>query len=96
MNRTEFLAHLDVQVETLDLWLEQEWLVPERISADVSFSDVDLARGRLIQDLKTDFGVNDEGVDVILHLLDQLHGFRRAFEDLHESLAGRARPQDGL
>lgn len=86
MNRQEFLARLDVQAQVLDFWLEQEWLIPARTAADVTFSDIDVARGRLIQDLKTGFGVNDEGVDVVLHLLDQLHGFRRAFEDLHENL----------
>ena len=36
------------------------------------FSDTDAARAHLIRDLKTDFGVNDEGVDVVLHLVDQL------------------------
>ena len=91
MNREEFLVRLEVQVETLEFWLDQEWLVPERTAADVTFSDIDVARGRLIQDLKHGFGVNDEGVDIILHLLDQLHGFRRAFGDLREGVkdAGR-------
>jgi chaperone modulatory protein CbpM len=91
MNRQDFMACLDVQVQTLDFWVEQEWLIPGRIAAEMTFSDIDVARGRLIQDLKTGFGINDEGVDVILHLLDQLHGFRRAFEDLHEDLKGRLR-----
>jgi chaperone modulatory protein CbpM len=86
MNRNEFSTRLDVQVETLEFWLEQEWLVPEQTAADVTFSDIDVARGRLIRDLKNGFGVNDEGVDIILHLLDQLHGFRRAFEDIHEEI----------
>ena len=45
-----------------------------------------VGRARLIQDLKTDLGVNDEGVDVILHLLDQLHGLRRALDQLHKDL----------
>jgi chaperone modulatory protein CbpM len=90
MNRNEFLGRLEVEVQTLELWLDQEWLVPDRTAADMTFSDIDLARGRLIQELKNGFGVNDEGVDIILHLLDQLHGFRRAFEDLHEGVkAGR-------
>jgi chaperone modulatory protein CbpM len=91
MNRQDFLACLDIQVQTLDFWLEQEWLVPGRVAAEMNFSDIDVARGRLIQDLKTGFGVNDEGVDVILHLLDQLHGFRRAFEDLYGDLKGTRR-----
>jgi chaperone modulatory protein CbpM len=91
MNRDEFLTRLEVQVQTLDLWLDQEWLVPDRTAAEMTFSDIDVARGRLIQDLKHGFGVNDEGVDIILHLLDQLHGFRRAFEDLHEGVKGAGR-----
>jgi chaperone modulatory protein CbpM len=84
MNKQEFLATSGLQVQTLDLWLEQQWLVPERTSAGTDFSDMDVARAWLIRDLKTDFGVNDEGVDVLLHLVDQLHGLRRALEQLHK------------
>ncbi len=86
MKKQDFLTHAGVRVETLDLWLEQRWLIPEQTSDETNFSDVDLGRARLIQDLKTDFGVNDEGVDVILHLLDQLHGLRRALNQLHKDL----------
>jgi chaperone modulatory protein CbpM len=86
MTKQEFLAHAGVQVQTLDLWLEQRWLIPDQASGGTSFSDTDLGRARLIQDLKTDLGVNDEGVDVILHLIDQLHGVRRALEQLHKDL----------
>ena len=95
MNRQEFLARLGVEVQTLEFWIEQAWVVPAQVAADPRFSDADIARARLIQDLKTGFGVNDEGVDIILHLLDQLHGFRRAFEDLHADLERTRRP-DGL
>ena len=82
MNKQEFLAYAGVQLQTLDLWLEQRWLIPDQTSAEVSFSDMDLARARLIRDLKTDFGVNDEGIDVILHLVDQIYGLRRALGQL--------------
>ncbi len=92
MNRQEFLASLGVEVRTLEFWIEQQWVIPADVEADVRFSEADLARGRLIQDLTTGFGVNHEGVDIILHLLDQLHGFRRAFEDLHADLESSGRP----
>jgi hypothetical protein len=36
-----------------------------------------VARAQLIRDLKDDLGVNDEGVGVILNLVDQVHGLRR-------------------
>lgn len=47
------------------------------------FSDADLARALLIHDLKVDLGVNDQGIAVILHLLDQLHGLRCLVRDIH-------------
>lgn len=86
MNKQDFLTHAGLQVQTLELWLEQRWLIPEQTSAGTNFSDMDVARARLIRDLKDDFGVNDAGVDVILHLLDQLHGLRRAFDQLHRDI----------
>ena len=55
----------------------------------MAFSEGDLARAKLIRDLIQDLGVNDEGVGVILNLLDQLHGLRRTLADLLQS----ARPQ---
>ncbi|WP_426414006.1 chaperone modulator CbpM [Bradyrhizobium ganzhouense] len=79
MNKQEFLASSGLRVQTLELWLEQRWLIPAESASGVLFSDGDVARAHLIQDLKGDFGVNDEGIDVILHLIDQLHGVRQAF-----------------
>ena len=86
MNKQEFLTNAGLQVQTLELWLDQRWLIADQASDEMTFSDADVARARLIRDLKGDFGVNDEGVDVILHLVDQLHGLRGAFEQLHRNL----------
>ena len=86
-SKQEFLSLSGVDHETLDVWIEQEWLIPGDSSAGVSFSDIDVARARLIRDLKTELGVNDAGVGVILNLLDQLHGLRRTFKQMRE-LAG--------
>ena len=85
MNKQEFLTYAGLEMQTLDLWLEQRWLIPDQ-TFGMNFSDVDLARARLIRDLKTGFGVNDEGIDVILHLMDQFHGLRRALDQLHKDL----------
>jgi chaperone modulatory protein CbpM len=86
MNKQEFLTSAGLEVQTLDLWLEQRWLIPDQAFGGINFSDVDLARARLILDLKTGFRINDEGIDVILHLMDQLHGLRRALDQLHRDL----------
>jgi chaperone modulatory protein CbpM len=79
MNKQEFLTCSGLQVQTLEFWLEQRWLMPQQTSVGMTFSEMDL---------KADFGVNDEGVDVILHLVDQLNGLRRALAQLHKDIPG--------
>ena len=86
MNKQEFLVRSGLEVQTLEFWLEQRWLIPEQTSAGVQFSDIDMARARLIRDLKHDIGANDEGIDVILHLMDQLHEMRRAIAQLRKDI----------
>jgi chaperone modulatory protein CbpM len=91
MNKQEFLTRAGLQVQTLEFWLEQQWLIPDGTVAEMNFSDTDVARAHFIRDLKSDFGVNDEGVDVILHLVDQLHGLRRVLDQVQEGLRGTSR-----
>ena len=86
----EFLLRCRVERQSLDAWITAGWLVPPQTEPELAFSDVDLARAQLIRDLRDDFGVNDEGVEVILHLLDQMHGMRRGMQELlHEMHASR-------
>ncbi|QLP96788.1 MAG: hypothetical protein HZY79_04435 [Rhodoblastus sp.] len=82
VSRQDFLAQSGLETATLEVWIEQRWLIPRPSEQGPVFSDADLARARLIGDLTRDLGVNDEGVGVILHLMDQLHGLRRALADL--------------
>jgi chaperone modulatory protein CbpM len=91
MSKLEFLSRAALEVQTLDIWLEQRWLIPDQTSAGMNFSEMDVARANLIRNLKADFGVNDEGVEVILHLVDQLHGLRRALAHLNRDLQGTSR-----
>ena len=78
ITKSEFLlrAHLDQQ--TLEVWIQEEWLSPEQGDVEPVFSDADLARAGLIRDLQGDLGVNREGVGVILNLVDQIHSLRWA------------------
>ncbi len=82
ITRLEFLSRTRLNQHTLDIWIEEEWLVPERDDAELAFSEADVARAQLISDLIADMGVNSEGVSVILHLLDQIHGLRSVMADL--------------
>nr|WP_133769978.1 chaperone modulator CbpM [Enterovirga rhinocerotis] len=89
MSRQDFLACSGLEGQTLEIWLEQRWIIPEPSGEGAAFSDRDVARARLIQELIRDFGVNHEGVDVILHLTDQLHGLRQALSELRSENLGR-------
>ena len=89
METTEFVnrSHLDTGI--VSAWVEAEWLVPVIArNTTFQFSEADLARARLIGDLKTGFGVNDEGIAIILHLLDQLYGLRCLVRELQAAEAG--------
>jgi len=86
MSKEEFLSLSGIEHETLGAWIEQEWLIPSDSSAEPSFSDIDIARARLIRELLVDFGVNAEGVGVILNLVDQLHGVRRTLMELRQAM----------
>jgi chaperone modulatory protein CbpM len=86
-SKQEFLSRAGLGHDTLQAWIEEEWLIPDNSSAEIRFSDIDIARARLIRDLQLDFGVNDAGVGVVLKLLDQLYGLRRTLIALRR--AGR-------
>lgn len=82
----EFLERVRIDRQTLQVWIEEEWLLPKESAEGRQFSDLDLARANLIIDLRHNMGVNDAGLDIVLHLLDQLHGLRRVMSDLRQSM----------
>ena len=90
ISKQEFLVRAQLDHETLEAWIEEEWLIPSETAGEMTLSDADLARAHLIRDLKEDLGVNDEGVGVILHLVDQVHGLRRVMTELLRSVRNRA------
>ena len=91
----EFLERAHLDRATLSIWIEEEWLIPDRTAHELAFTDMDLARANLIRDLKDNMGVNDEGLGVILHLLDQMHALRRALADTLNSARERRPPTAG-
>jgi chaperone modulatory protein CbpM len=78
IDTSEFCRMADIRPGQLEAWIEASWLSPSQGRHGWRFSTIDLMRARLILDLSGPMGVNDEGVAVILHLVDQIHGLRRA------------------
>jgi len=85
----EFLVRAHLERETLEMWIREEWLIPGQSAGELTFSDADIARVQLIRDLKNDLGVNDEGVGVILSLVDQVHGLRGVLTEVLQSVRSR-------
>ncbi|WP_337181898.1 chaperone modulator CbpM [Shinella sp.] len=89
MSKEEFLKSSGLKVQVLELWVAQEWLIPEETSSGPRFREIDVARARLIGELQSNIGANEAGIDVILHLMDQLHGVRRALAELRREMGER-------
>lgn len=66
----------------LDEWLEDDFLSPDQVENDLIFSEIDVARAYLILDLQNNMGVNSPGLNIILHLIDQVHSMRRLLSDV--------------
>lgn len=79
MTRDQDLVEMidQLQADMLDRWIALGWVIPVAGATGATFDAADVARVRLICDLVYDFEVGEEGVPVILSLLDQLHDARR-------------------
>jgi chaperone modulatory protein CbpM len=79
MMRTEaVLAQFsDVQVTELTGWVERGWVQPDGGEpAAWDFREIDIARVRLIHDLRRDLDVAEDAVPLVLSLLDQVYELR--------------------
>ncbi|OAP38239.1 hypothetical protein AU381_21895 [Sinorhizobium glycinis] len=73
-------------------WVRRGWIVPSQVESVPLFDDVDIARLRLVCELRDDMNVNDDAVPIILALLDQLYGLRRELRTIAGAL--RRQPDD--
>ena len=82
----EVLVTVNIGASELSAWIEQHWVLPVEVDGDLMFDDSDLARVKLIAELRNDLGVNEDAIPVVLRLLDQVYGLRRALAELNEAI----------
>jgi len=82
----ELVVTLDIGASELSAWIEQHWVLPVEVDGDLVFDDSDIARVRLIAELRNDLGVNEDAIPVVLRLLDQVYSLRRALSELNEAI----------
>jgi len=75
-----------LQRADVDRWIAQQWVKPDGTAGQYAFQDIDVARVRLIRELRDELQVNEEALPVVLSLLDQLYDLRRRLHDLGEAL----------
>src|SRR3546814_2270753 len=82
----EVLITLGIGASELSAWIEQHWVLPVEVDGALMFDDSDLARVKLIAELRNDLGVNEDAIPVVLRLLDQVYSLRRPLADLNEAI----------
>ena len=82
-----FCVRAGLDADELATWVAAGWLRPSDGEGSVQFTEADVARALLVHDLRRHIGVNDPGVDVILDLIDQVHGLRAALQDVRTTVS---------
>ena len=74
----EALARLfpDMDAVEITTWVERGWVLPEHDGARLEFQEIDVARVRLIRDLRTQMALGDDSIPVVLSLVDQVYDLR--------------------
>jgi chaperone modulatory protein CbpM len=79
------------EAELVD-WIARGWVQPHGQAPDWEFAEFDVARVRLVHDLRVDAGVEEESLAMVLSLLDQLYDLRRALRAMLDGLAEQPEP----
>jgi chaperone modulatory protein CbpM len=72
----------------LENFIAQGWVRPE----NGQFDEIDVARVRLIVELRNEMAVEDETIPLVLSLLDDLYETRRRLRDLLNAVAAQPEP----
>ena len=75
--------------DELEHWIAHQWVRPDGPPEAYSFHDIDVARVRLIRELRHELEVNEAAVPIILSLLDQLYELRRRVREVGALTAKR-------
>jgi chaperone modulatory protein CbpM len=70
--------------------IAQDFVRPDGEPGAWRFAEIDVARLRLIQELRSDLALEDEALPVVLSLIDQLYATRRHLRRLRATLRDAA------
>jgi len=86
-SETEVVARVNgLTVARLRRFVAAECLAPSEREGRLAFAEVDVARVRLLAELEQDFDLDAEAAGMVISLVDQIHGLRRALRQLGEAV----------
>jgi len=71
----------------LERWILLDWVKPEMENGRYVFQAIDIARVRLIRELRDGMSLTEEALPVVLILLDQLYEARRRMREVGSAIA---------
>jgi chaperone modulatory protein CbpM len=83
----------DLELIELTAWVEQGWVAPEPDGAGGwVFQAIDVARVRLLYDLRRDMDLAEDMVPLVLSLLDQVYELRGQLKAVTRAMDGLPEP----
>lgn len=83
MEEKELLnRYASLRRETLHIWVERGWVMPTLGRSGYRFREIDVARVRLILEFHKELELDEDSMDIVLSLLDQVHGLRQQLRRL--------------
>jgi chaperone modulatory protein CbpM len=76
----------------LTTWVERGWVVPDDAGSSLEFHEIDVARVRLIRDLRHGMDIGEDAVPLVLSLLDQVYELRSRLKSVLHAV--EAQPGD--
>ncbi|MCP5373201.1 MAG: hypothetical protein H6907_15850 [Hyphomicrobiales bacterium] len=80
-----------ITADDLHVWIRNRWVRAEREGGAYLFSAMEVARVRLIHEMRHDLGVEEETLPLVLSLVDQLYATRAELHRLMDALARQPR-----
>ena len=92
------LTDLGLDVAEVERWIALDWMRPDGAPGQWQFTAIDVARLRLIQELRHDLRLEEDALPVVLRLMDQLYDARRQLRRLRDAVeqGATADAQDGV
>jgi chaperone modulatory protein CbpM len=82
----------EVAAPELGDWIARGWVLPAGEPPAWSFAEIDVARIRLIHDLRHMLGVEEETLPLVLGLLDQVYDLRHCLHAVLEAAGQQPEP----